>query len=398
MSNPKRPQVLCVDDEARVVEGLTLHLRKDYEVHTALSGEGGLQKLKEVGGVAVVISDMRMPGMDGATFLKRVMRAYPEATRMLLTGEPGRDAAVQAVNEAQIYRFLTKPCPPEQLKAAVDAAVIQHRLMNAERMMLQETVLGCIQALVDVLAIVNPIAFGRASRIKRLAMQFAESLGATGFWQLEAAAMLSQLGYLSLPAELVEKLYYGEALTPEEQVLADGVPEVAGKLLAHVPRLEPVIQILEAARASDEQLRRLGDGTIGLGARILLLALDYDTLVARGHESNVAVRTIRMKESRYEQSLVEKFASFVGAASGGSEIREIPLRLVQPGMTIMEDVRTHLGTLLIARGFEVSQPFLERLRNLGASILAEKIKVLVPGTSAAVASLRSGIQEVDSRR
>ena len=127
MSNSKRPQVLCVDDEARVVEGLTLHLRKDYEVHTALSGEAGLQKLKELGGVAVVISDMRMPGMDGATFLKRVMRAYPDATRMLLTGEPGRDAAVQAVNEAQIYRFLTKPCPPEQLKAAVDAAVIQHQ-------------------------------------------------------------------------------------------------------------------------------------------------------------------------------------------------------------------------------------------------------------------------------
>jgi response regulator RpfG family c-di-GMP phosphodiesterase len=378
MSNQKRPQVLCVDDEARVVEGLTLHLRKDYEVHTALSGEAGLQKLQELGDVAVVISDMRMPGMDGATFLKRVMRAHPDATRMLLTGEPGRDAAVQAVNEAQIYRFLTKPCPPEQLKAAVDGAVIQHRLMNAERRMLQETVIGCIQALVDVLGIVNPIAFGRAGRIKRLAMQFAESLGSTGFWQLEAAAMLSQLGYLSLPVELVEKLYYGEALTAEEQVLADGVPEVAGKLLAHVPRLEPVMQILEAARASDDQLRQLGDGTIGLGARILLLALEYDTLTTRGNDCNRAIQTIRMKESRYGQALVDKFAAFVGAASGRTEIREIPLSLVRPGMTIMEDVRTHLGTLLIARGFEVSPPFIERLRNLGASVLAEKIKVLVP--------------------
>src|SRR5689334_9386183 len=133
MSNAKRPQVLCVDDEARVLEGLNLHLRKDYEVHTALSGEAGLSKLKELGGVAVVVSDMRMPGMDGATFLKRVMRDYPDATRMLLTGEPGRDAAVQAVNEAQIYRFLTKPCPPDQLKVAVDAALIQHKLMSAER-------------------------------------------------------------------------------------------------------------------------------------------------------------------------------------------------------------------------------------------------------------------------
>jgi response regulator RpfG family c-di-GMP phosphodiesterase len=378
MSNQKRSHVLCVDDEARVVEGLKLHLRRDYEVHTALGGEEGLQKLKELGSVAVVISDMRMPGMDGATFLKRVMRAYPDASRILLTGEPGRDVAVQAVNEGQIYRFLTKPCPPDQLKAAVDAAVIQHRLLNAERMLLQETVIGCIQALVDVLGIVNPIAFGRASRIKRLAMQFAESLGCTGFWQLEAAAMLSQLGYVSLPIELVEKLYYGERLTPEEQILADAVPEVASKLLCHIPRLEPVMQILEAARASDQQLQKLGDGTIGLGARILLLALDYDTLTARGDDGNVTIQTIRTRESRYGSSLIEKFVTFVGAAATTRERLRIPLHRVQPGMTIMEDVRTHLGTLLIARGFEVSAPFLERLRNLGASILSEQVSVLAP--------------------
>jgi response regulator RpfG family c-di-GMP phosphodiesterase len=378
MSNQKRSHVLCVDDEARVVEGLKLHLRKDYEVHTALGGEEGLQKLKELGSVAVVISDMRMPGMDGATFLKRVMRTYPDASRILLTGEPGRDAAVHAVNEAQIYRFLTKPCPPDQLKAAVDAAVIQHRLMNAERMLLQETVIGCIQALVDVLAIVNPIAFGRASRIKRLAIEFAESLGCTGFWQLEAAAMLSQLGYVSLPIELVEKLYYSERLTPEEQVLAEGVPEVAGKLLSHIPRLEPVIQILEAARASDQQLHRLGDGTIGLGARVLLLALDYDTLIARGDDGNVAIHAIRTRESRYGSSLIDKFATFVGASTGNKEILRMPLSKVQPGMTIMEDVRTQLGTLLIPRGFEVSPPFLERLRNFGASILSEEVRVMAP--------------------
>lgn len=384
MSNQERSHVLCVDDEARVVEGLKLHLRRDYEVHTALGGEEGLQKLKELGGVAVVISDMRMPGMDGATFLKRVMRTYPDTTRILLTGEAARDAAVRAVNEGQIYRFLTKPCPPDQLKVAVDAAVMQHRLMNAERMMLQETVIGCIQALVDVLAIVNPIAFGRASRIKRLAMQFAQSLGCTGFWQLEAAAMLSQLGYLSLPTELVEKLYYGERLTPEEQTLAEGVPEVAGKLLCHIPRLEPVMQILEAARASDQQLQRLGDGMIGLGARILLLALDYDTLTARGEDGNVTIQAIRTRESRYGPSLIEKFAALVGAAASTRELVKIPLSMVQPGMTIMEDVRTHLGTLLIARGFEVSPPFLERLRNLGASILSEPVSVLAPQARANV--------------
>lgn len=382
MSNQNKPHILCVDDESRVVEGLALHLRKDYQVHTALGGEEGMRKLKELGSVAVVVSDMRMPGMDGATFLKRVMRTYPDASRILLTGEPGRDAAVLAVNEGQIFRFLTKPCPPDQLKAAIDAAVIHHRLLNSERVLLQETVIGCIQALVDVLAMTNPVAFGRASRIKRLAMQFADSLGCTGFWQLEAATMLSQLGYLSLPVELVEKLYYGQRLTPEEQVLADGVPQVAGKLLRHIPRLEPVMQILDATRASDEQLKALGDGTIGLGARVLLIALDFDTLVTQGHSTDVAMQTIRLKATRYGESVIEKFGTLIGAASGSSEIRHMPLRLVQPGMTIMEDLRTHLGTLLVPRGFEVSQPFLERLHNFGATILSENVKVLVPAAKA----------------
>lgn len=378
----QKANILCVDDEARVLEGLVLHLRRDFNVYTASGGEEGLQKLKEVVGIAVVVSDMRMPGMDGATFLKRAMRAHPEATRILLTGEPGRDAAVLAVNEGQIFRFLTKPCPPDRLKSTVEAAVVQHRLVTAERVLLQETVIGCIQALVDVLAITNPVAFGRASRIKRLAMDFATSVGCKGFWQLEAATMLSQLGYLSLPVELVEKLYYGERLTQEEKVLAEGVPTVAGKLLGHIPRLEPVLQILSAVSASDEQLKALGDGTIGLGARMLSIALDYDTLVVQGHSTDVAVQTLRSKANRYGEPLLEKFASHMGAAAGTAEIREMPLRLVQPGMIVMDDLRTHMGTLLVPRGFEVSETFLERLRNFGTGILAEKVRVRVPAAKA----------------
>lgn len=227
MNKPDLPRVLCVDDEKLVVEGLVLHLRKDYEVHTAFSGDDALRVLKEMGGAAVVVSDMRMPGMDGAMLLHNVMSFYPDTTRILLTGEPGRDAAVAAINKGHILRFLTKPCPPDQVRAAVEAGVIQYRLIKAERSILKETLIGCIQALIDVLAITNPIAFGRASRIKRLAMEFAGALNCTDYWQLEAAAMLSQLGYLSLPGPLVEKLYNGEPLTSAEKTLASGVPEVA---------------------------------------------------------------------------------------------------------------------------------------------------------------------------
>ena len=377
MSRPELPRVLCVDDEARVVEGLVLHLRRDYQVFTANSGQEGLALLKQKGGAAVVISDMRMPQMDGATFLQHVHQFYPDATRILLTGEPGRDAAISAVNKAQIFRFLTKPCPPDALKAAVEAGLIQHRLLNAERTILKETLNGCIKALVDVLALTNPVAFGRASRVKRQAMEFAAKLDCKDFWQLEAAAMLSQIGYLSLPTELVEKLYYGETLTPEEKILASGAPDVVNSLLENVPRLEPVIQILMALNWTDEQVAKLGEGTIGTGARILGLVLEYDTLVTQGQTTNVAVQTLRGRVARFGEAMLEKFSVHVGAGSSTKELREMPLRVVQPGMIIMQDVRTHMGTLLVARGFEVTSVFLERARNFGPDLLNETVRVMV---------------------
>jgi response regulator RpfG family c-di-GMP phosphodiesterase len=378
MSSQQKPRILCVDDEARIVESMSLHLRKDYEIHTAASGAEGLNKLRQIRGVSVVVSDMRMPGMDGATFLSQVMQAYPDVSRILLTGDPGRDAAVLAVNKGRILRYLTKPCPPEELKDAISAGVIQYRLYHAERAVLQETLLGCIQAMFDVLALANPVAFGRANRVKRRATEFAAAIDYLDFWQLEAAAMLSQIGYVSLPVELVEKQYYGERLSQEEATLLRGVPEVAIKLLEHIPRLEPVMQILAALSWKDESVVCLGDGTIGLGTRMLGIALEYEALTAQGHSTDVAVQTLRIRRDRYGAELLEKFAAHVGAGASHTEIREMALRAAQVGMIVLQDVRTHNGTLIVPKGFEVTNAFLGRIGNFGQELLAEKVRVLVP--------------------
>src|ERR1700737_4759461 len=241
------PFILCVDDEPAVLEGLKLTLRRRFDVATATSGVEGLAVLEQNGGAAVVISDMRMPGMDGAAFLTKVRTLWPDSTRLALTGTPGRDAAAAAINEGQIFRFLTKPCAPDKLIAAVEAAVRQHQMVTAEKVLLQQTVLGSIRALVDVLAIVNPIAFGRGSRIKRLALDLAAAAGLPSSWELEAAALLSQLGYVSLPIELGEKAISGAALNADETLLLGEVPKLTQKLIARIPRLENVGTILSQA-------------------------------------------------------------------------------------------------------------------------------------------------------
>jgi response regulator RpfG family c-di-GMP phosphodiesterase len=378
MNREELPSILCVDDEPRIVDSLAVHLRRDYQVFAANGGNSALQMLKEKGAPAVIVSDMRMPGMDGATLLKHVKQLYPETTRILLTGEPGRDAAIAAVNEGQIFRFLTKPCPPDQLRGAIEAGVMHHRLLIAERVLLQETLIGCIKALIDILAITNPVAFGRATRVKRLTTDLAASLGKPSFWQLEAAAMLSQIGYISLPTDLVEKLYYGKRLTPDEKVLADGAPMVAQKLLGRIPRLEPVMEILAAIRQTKIELP---DGLVKLGAGILSLVLEYDSRIAQGQNAQAALSTIRGQSARFDGKMVESLVSLVGVTADTPAVNEVPVGKLTPGMVFMDDLYTHVGTLLVPKGFEVTETFLERARNFGPGILQEKVRVSGPGKS-----------------
>jgi response regulator RpfG family c-di-GMP phosphodiesterase len=368
------PRILCVDDEPQILQGLTLHLRRQFSVVTADSGAAALEVMSATGAPAVVLCDMTMPAMDGAALLKHVRRLYPETTRILLTGETSRTAAASAVNDGQVFRFLTKPCPPDELKSAVEAGVTHHHLMRAEKVLMQETLLGCINALIDVLAMTNPVAFGRTNRVRQLAIELASARGLKDFWQLEAAAMLSQIGYISLPPELVEKTYYGRPLSAAEEALVAGAPQVAHKLLQRIPRIEIVIQILAESRAA------VTGGNVGdlprLGADVLRLVLAYDALIVAGAVPDAALRTLADGARKEDLELIRQFGVTIGARAAQREVREVVLGRVIAGMVILDDLRTAVGTLLVPKGFEITDAFLERRRNFDAGILQKKVHVL----------------------
>jgi EAL domain-containing protein (putative c-di-GMP-specific phosphodiesterase class I)/ActR/RegA family two-component response regulator len=136
-----RPNVLLVDDDPRILAGLRRQLHRRFHVFTAENGQAGLDLLATDTDFAVVVSDMRMPGMDGATFLARVRIDSPQSTRVLLTGQTELGAAVRAINDGQIFRFLNKPCPPEVLDRCLHEAVVRHRAAQDEHRLLS-TVLG----------------------------------------------------------------------------------------------------------------------------------------------------------------------------------------------------------------------------------------------------------------
>jgi response regulator RpfG family c-di-GMP phosphodiesterase len=376
----KKPRILFVDDEQRLLESLAILLRREYDVQVATSGAEALQRLVDMKDVAVVVSDFRMPNMDGATFLHEVMLRAPTATRILLTGEAGVEGAKDAVNKGQIFRFLTKPCPTDQLKEALEAGIEMHHLASAERLVMQETLLECIAALMEVLAVTNPVAFGRAQRIKRLVADMAGSLECGQFWQLEAAALLSQIGYFAESPELAEKVYYGRPLNSAEQARAAAVPDNAQRLFEHVPRLEPVIQIITALNWKDEAVARLGTGMIGLGTRILSVALEYDLLTTQGIARTEIQRRLRAREARFTSMVLDAFEATLKARPEPEREIVAPLRDAKAGMRLREEIRNANGALLVPVGFEVSERLLDRLLQVAPDVLSKEVRLLLPTT------------------
>jgi DNA-binding NtrC family response regulator len=158
--------ILLVDDDARVISALQRSLYKSYQIEIAGAPQDALDAVRQ-NGYAVIVSDLRMPGMDGVELLAKAKELSPDTVRILLTGQADLDSAIAAVNEGNVFRFLTKPCSHDQLCRALDDALEQHRLQVAEEQVLKETLTGTVAILVQVLSAIQPLAFGRASRIRR---------------------------------------------------------------------------------------------------------------------------------------------------------------------------------------------------------------------------------------
>jgi DNA-binding response OmpR family regulator len=342
--------------------------------------------------MAVIVSDMRMPGMDGAAFLAKAREMTPNAVRILLTGDADLLAAATAVNDGQLFRFLIKPCPAPVMIAAIDAAAAQYQLITAERVLLEETLHGSIKALTDVLALTNPVTFGRAVRLKQLVSDLAERLEMRERWQVEVAAMLSQIGTIALPPETAEKVYYGRPLTPEEQTMLDRAPAVVEQILGSIPRLDGVRAIIAGMHKKSLSVSRAADGNpIARAAGMLRIVADFDALEAQGLAPGLALDTLLGRRECYDPTLLRTFEELQGVHRGRDDVRQVPLTALQVGMVLTEEVRLLSGTLLAARGYEITSSFVERTRNSRDSISQKSLRVLMPrtGIDAAVESPES---------
>jgi response regulator RpfG family c-di-GMP phosphodiesterase len=378
---PALPRVLFIDDEPNVLAGMQRMLRREYEVVVSDSPAAGLRVLENEGPFAVVVSDMRMPGMDGASLLGLARARAPETSRILLTGHAELEAAIAAVNRGKVLRFLTKPCDPEQLRGALAAAVEQHRLVTSERQLLDQTLRGSVQALTEILALAHPEAFGRARRLRELVQRLSEHARQSCGWDVEIAAMLSHIGAIALTAPTAGRLYRGEALSEVELAQVARLPLLAERILANIPRLEQVRAILRHQStdfAAPATARGEPTGAeLPWGARALRLLVDWDQLEARGLAPELALSELRSRPGRYDPSALAALECIVGERSKRYMRRSVMLTELLVGSVIDQDICTRDGKLLVARGQEVSENLLERLHNYQRQVgIVQPIRVL----------------------
>jgi response regulator RpfG family c-di-GMP phosphodiesterase len=377
-------KILFVDDEPALLGSYERLLRREFEVHIAESGERGLESIQKNGPYAVVISDMRMPEMSGDQFLAQVRQRAPDTVRMLLTGYSDVDATKAAVNDGHIFSFLTKPCAREVLTKAISIGAEQYHLMVNERELLEKTLMGSIQVLMDVLSTTSREAYGRSVRIARYVRHLVDIFGLPSPWRFEAAAMLSQLGCVTLDADLIQRVFAGDILAPEDQVRYDAHPQAARHLLASIPRLEAIAWMI-----GQQLTKQIPDDVPGvplssveeivMGAKVLKLAVAFDYLrTTKSLSETEAISRLRERQVEFSQELLDALAQLKQEASK-AELRKVATSNLTSGMILDHEIRNRQGALLVPAGHEVTFVLAMKLRNLSrAGMIAKEIMAFVP--------------------
>ena len=409
--------LLCVDDEANILSSLKrLFHPLGYRVLTATGGEQGLALLAE-NEVSLVISDMRMPQMDGASFLEQVRERQPGAMRVLLTGHSDIGATIAAVNRGEIYRYIAKPWDEEDVVGVVRQALELRSLarekarlealtcaQNAELTQLnagleelvaqrtaelQQTMESLEQAHKDltksftmsIAVFANLIelrqgaAKGSSRRVAELARRMAQRLkvGEAELQDITVAALLRDIGKLALSDRIVKKAF--EALGSEER-MEFSKHTVHGQ--AALMALDELAEAARLIRSQNERFDGLGqpDGLRGtqipLGARILAVAADYEGL-QRGWVANVRYGASEAREivvagsgKRYDPAVLDALVEVIGPTArkpAPVEEERVHSGHLNSGMMLTRDLYTREGLLLLSANHILNQTVIERIRS-----------------------------------
>ncbi len=378
-------KVLFVDDDMNLLESFRRQLHKKADLVVAEGAKAGIEAAARQGPFAVVISDYNMPVMNGVDMLRVIRHGSPDTVRVLLTGHADLNIAVQAVNEGNIFRLLTKPCPPETIEKVLADAFHHHDLITAERELLEKTLKGSVSVLCDLISLVKPDVFGRVSRILPHLRGVSRRMNDPRPWETETAAMLSVIGFITLPDSLIRKVEKGQNLTDKELEHFLTHPAFGARLIGKIPRMSGVADIV-----AHQEKHYEGGGVpkeaapgeaIPLGARILKAVVDFDILLANGMPKAEAITKLERRKGVYDPKVVAALTETANEQARYT-MQKVHLHSLMPGMILAEDLFGVRGTetlLLMAKGRELNETVIEFLIDNARTIkINQPVAVIQP--------------------
>jgi len=423
ITQPKAPvgTILLVDDDESLLAAMTRLLRPDgLRVLTAPSGERAIELLEAEGdSVGVVVSDYAMPSMNGADVLRAVRLRWPDATRILATGNADLAAAARAVNEGQVARLIIKPYDPDQFREMVGAALQQCQLLLDNRRLrqvadeqaarleqwnqrleelvnqrtaeleqanaaLQRGLLESVRLLLGFLERRLPERASRCRDIARLAGRLAERVGLADeiVRRVQVAALIHDIGLMGLPDPILrqrpEDMPSGARLQYEQH------PVIGQSMLSSV---EQLVEIATWIRNHQERWDghgypdRLSGLAIPMPSRLIALADGYLDAVGREGGTATRWRGAQRAAGAYDPDLLEILADEVESRPTAARVVadvEVPLTELQPGFQLAAPIMSASGSVLVPAGEVLSEELLGRIQALasGGVIAVDTVRVI----------------------
>jgi hypothetical protein len=343
---------------------------------------------------AVVVADLQMPGLSGIGLLQCIRQLAPQTVRVLLSGNADLRSAVDAVNTGEIYRFITKPYEPEHLIAMITEACEHHQTLVASAAGIDHATAlsGYVTTLNRMLEALRPDARETASRIERRVREIVDCCPVIIADDLCAAAALSQIGAVSLPADAADRIYGGAILSPIDVSRADSIAIASAEMMASTPALACVREILYATTArvpaaleafapDNGDAAGASDGA-KLSGRILAAAMLADQCARQGMVNPAPA----FEATALAQDVRERVREILARDDEDARIRTIPIGEVRAGMTLATDVIAPNGLLFAGRGQRVTPTLVTRLREgWDGALLSQPVRVFTYGGVAAAA-------------
>jgi len=377
-------RILFVDDDENVLNGYKRFYKRMFDIVTTDSPKDAIQIVKNSKeDFAVIVSDMNMPDMNGIELLTEIKVLAPDTIRVMLTGNAELNVAIKAVYQGNIFRFLTKPCEQENFIQTINDAIELHRLIKSEEELLEKTLHESVKVLTDLLGIVNPKVFSRTNRLISITEALLNKYYFPDNWQLKIATMLSQIGCITLPEEIVERVYYNDKVAYEEQEMYEMHPEIAYNLLKNIPRMDKIAMMIKNQNKKYSEYKKEDENSPGhyvhLGSQVLKIILDYEKLVFNGVSHKFAVVVMLKKFGAYNTEVLELMRNIKFIDDGIKKVhKKLNIKELQVGMILDSDVMSKNGNLLVPRNLEINYHILQRLKNFSQGIgVVEPLDVIL---------------------